>query len=160
MGTNCAPLLADLFLYAYEAYFLQGLFKNKDRKLEHTSTLNYSFLLWMMFCRWTFLDSVIIYLHRIYPNELKVKDTTDTQKYAFYLDNGKRWNIKLLNKRNDTFPIVHFPFISSNITTSSAYWVSKVILEVVPSTVIFCTDLSCWRRSYSHNIFDRTHCNK
>ena len=115
--------------------------------------------MWMMFCRWTFLDSVIIYLHRIYPNELKAKDTTDTQKYAFYLDNGKRWNIKLLNKRNDTFPIVHFPFISSNITTSSAYWVSKVILEVVPSTVMFCTDLSCSRKSYSHNIFDRTHYN-
>jgi hypothetical protein len=25
MGTNCAPLLADLFLHAYEADFLQGL---------------------------------------------------------------------------------------------------------------------------------------
>ena len=27
MGTNCAPLLADLFLYAYEAEFIQGLLK-------------------------------------------------------------------------------------------------------------------------------------
>jgi hypothetical protein len=26
------------------------------------------------------------YLHRIYPNELEVKDTTDTQKYASYLN--------------------------------------------------------------------------
>jgi hypothetical protein len=25
MGTNCAPLLANLFLHAYEADFLQGL---------------------------------------------------------------------------------------------------------------------------------------
>jgi len=25
------------------------------------------------------------YLHRIYSNELEVKDTTDTQKYASYL---------------------------------------------------------------------------
>ena len=24
IGTNCAPLLADLFLYSYEAYFIQG----------------------------------------------------------------------------------------------------------------------------------------
>jgi hypothetical protein len=24
MGTNCAPLLADLFLYLYEADFIQG----------------------------------------------------------------------------------------------------------------------------------------
>jgi hypothetical protein len=28
MGTNCAPRLADLFLHAYEADFLQGLLKN------------------------------------------------------------------------------------------------------------------------------------
>ena len=33
MGTNCAPLLANLFLHAYEADFRQGLLKNKDRKL-------------------------------------------------------------------------------------------------------------------------------
>ena len=32
MGTNCALLLADLFLHAYEADFLPGLLKNKDRK--------------------------------------------------------------------------------------------------------------------------------
>jgi hypothetical protein len=30
MDTNCAPLLADLFLHAYAANFLQGLLKNKD----------------------------------------------------------------------------------------------------------------------------------
>jgi hypothetical protein len=27
MGTNCAPLLADLFIYSYEADFIQGLLK-------------------------------------------------------------------------------------------------------------------------------------
>jgi hypothetical protein len=29
MGTNCAPLLADLFLYSYEADFMQGLHSQK-----------------------------------------------------------------------------------------------------------------------------------
>ena len=28
MGTNCAPLLADLFLYSYEPYFMQRLKKS------------------------------------------------------------------------------------------------------------------------------------
>jgi hypothetical protein len=32
VGTNCAPLLADLFLHAHEADFLQGFLKNKDKK--------------------------------------------------------------------------------------------------------------------------------
>jgi hypothetical protein len=27
MGTNCAPLLADLFLYSYEADFMHWLLK-------------------------------------------------------------------------------------------------------------------------------------
>ena len=34
MGTNCAPLLADLFLYYYEADFMQDeLLRKKDKKL-------------------------------------------------------------------------------------------------------------------------------
>jgi hypothetical protein len=33
MGTNCTPLLADLFLYSYEAYFIQGILKKNGKKL-------------------------------------------------------------------------------------------------------------------------------
>ena len=33
MGTNCAPLLADLFLYSYEADFIQGLRKKNQKEL-------------------------------------------------------------------------------------------------------------------------------
>jgi hypothetical protein len=33
MGTNCAPLLANLFLYSYEADFIQGLLKKNEQKL-------------------------------------------------------------------------------------------------------------------------------
>jgi mannitol-specific phosphotransferase system IIBC component len=50
-----------------------------------------------------------------------IKDTTDTQKSSSYLtlyldiDNGERLKTKL-DKRDDfTFPLVNFPFISSNI---------------------------------------------
>ena len=32
MGTNCAPLLADWFLYSYESEFLQNLIKDKKIK--------------------------------------------------------------------------------------------------------------------------------
>ena len=76
MGTNCAALLSDLFLHAYEAGFLQENLKNKDRKL--AKTFNSSF---------RYIDDVLSrnntrfsdYLHQIYPNELEVNDTTDTQ---------------------------------------------------------------------------------
>jgi hypothetical protein len=32
MGTNCASPLADLFLYSYEADFIQGLLKKKKKR--------------------------------------------------------------------------------------------------------------------------------
>jgi hypothetical protein len=33
MCTNCALLLADLFLYLYETDFIQGLLKKNEKKL-------------------------------------------------------------------------------------------------------------------------------
>ena len=70
------------------------------------------------------------YLHRIYPNDLEVKDTADTQTSASHLDlhleieNGGRFKTKLYDKRDDLlFPMVNFPFISSNIPASPAYGV-------------------------------------
>ena len=41
MGTNCAPLLGDLFLYSYESDFLDGLLKQKQKQLAHS--FNFSF---------------------------------------------------------------------------------------------------------------------
>jgi len=67
---------------------------------------------------------------------LKFKDTTDTQKSASYLDlqleidNRGRLKTKLLDKHNDfTFPIVYFPFISTNIPAFPVYgvYISQLI---------------------------------
>jgi hypothetical protein len=33
MGTNCVPILADLFLYSREADFMQGSRKKHEKKL-------------------------------------------------------------------------------------------------------------------------------
>ena len=46
MGTNCAPLLADLFLYSYEVNFIQGLLKKKEKKLPRS--FNFTFAIYMM----------------------------------------------------------------------------------------------------------------
>jgi hypothetical protein len=42
MGTNCAPLLADLFLYSYEADFIQGLLKKNEKKLARSYAFRYT----------------------------------------------------------------------------------------------------------------------
>jgi hypothetical protein len=70
-------------------------------------------------------------VHLIYPDELEIKDTTESDKSASYLDillnidsnagNG-RLTTSLYDKREDfDFAIVNFPFLCSNIPLSPAY---------------------------------------
>ena len=68
------------------------------------------------------------FVDRIYPIALKIKDTTDTDKSASYLDlhleiDSEGWlRTKFYDKRDDFyFPIVNFPFICSNIPTYGVY---------------------------------------
>ena len=67
------------------------------------------------------------YLHLFYPNELEIKETTDTPSSALYLypnlyiDNTECLKADLYDKRVDfTFPIVNFPFLIGTIPTSPA----------------------------------------
>ena len=77
MGTNCAPLLADLFLYSYEAYFIQELLKKDEKKL--AQSFNYKF---QSLSNSKLGDFIV----RIYPVELEIKKTTDKDGSASYLD--------------------------------------------------------------------------
>ena len=79
MGTNCAPLLADLFLYSYEAYFIQELLKKDEKKL--AQSFNYKFQ------TLSISNSKLgDFINRIYPIELEKKKTTDKDGSASYLD--------------------------------------------------------------------------
>ena len=119
MGTNCAPLLADLFLYSYENEFLDNMIKSGHRRLARSFNLC---------CRYT--DDLIVfnnkkifyYLKEIYPSELTVEKANKSDHLADYLyltfiiDNGGKLSTKLYDKSNDfDFHIVNFPFLSSNI---------------------------------------------
>ena len=134
MGTNCAPLLADLFLHSYEAEFIQNLLKDKKKK-HLAKSFNFTF---------RYIDDVLSLnnphfsenLHLIYPSELEIKDTTESRRSASYLDllleidMDGRLNTKVYDKRDDfNFPIVNFPFLSSNIPAAPAYgvYISQLI---------------------------------
>ena len=83
MGTNCAPLLADIFLYSYEAEFIQSLLSTGKKKL--ASQFNFTY---------RYIDDVLSinnpdfenYLGHMYPAELEIKDTTESNTSASYLD--------------------------------------------------------------------------
>jgi hypothetical protein len=125
MGTNCAPLLADMFLYSYETDFIQGLLKNNEKK--PARSFNFTF---------RHIDDVLSlnnsrfgdFIDRIYPIELETKDTTDTDKSASYLDlhleiDSEGQLKRILRKKRDdlNFPIVNFPFICNNNPAAPAY---------------------------------------
>ena len=82
MGTNCAPLLADLMLYSYESEFLQKLVK--DKKIHEARAFNFTY---------RYIDDVLSinnsrfaeFLPLIYPPEQEIKETTDTSSSTSFL---------------------------------------------------------------------------
>ena len=65
-----------------------------------------------------------------YPDELEIKDTTESDKPAYYLDillqidsNGRLTTFLYDNRVEFDFAIVNFPFLCSNIPLSLAYGV-------------------------------------
>ena len=76
------------------------------------------------------------FIDRIYPIELEIKDTTDTDTSVSYIgihleiDSEGRLRTKLYDRKDDfNFPIVNFPFICSNIPAVPAYgvYISQLI---------------------------------
>jgi hypothetical protein len=123
MGTNCAPLLADLFLYSYELDFLQKLVK--DKKIHGAKAFNFTY---------RYIDDVLSinnskfaeFLPLLYPPELEVKETTDTASSASFLDfdDSGQLSTKIYDKRdNFNFKIINFPNMCSNIPAPPAYGV-------------------------------------
>ena len=124
MGTNCAPLLADLFFYSYENEFLDKLIKEGKRKLARKFNLSYCYI-----------DDLISFENKrfkefisdIYPKELTISETTESTSIASYLDllfirdKSNNTTTKLYDKRGAfCFHIVNFPFMSSNIPSAPA----------------------------------------
>ena len=81
MGTNCAPLLADIFLCSYEAEFIQSLLSTGRKQL--ASQFNFTY---------RNIDDVLSinnpdfekYLSQMYPPKLEIKDTTESNTSASY----------------------------------------------------------------------------
>ena len=146
MGTNCAPLLADLFLSSHENEFSDKLVKEGKRKLARKFNLSYRYI-----------DDLISFNNKrfkkfisdIYPKELTISETTESTSIASYLDllfiQDKSNNIKTkLYDKRDTFGfhIVNFPLMSSNIPSASAYGVyaSQLIrMPVVAQIIVLFT---------------------
>jgi hypothetical protein len=102
MGTNCVPLIADLFLYSYEADLIQGLLRKNEKKLARPFNFTFHYIYDVLSLNKFRLGD---FVDRIYPTELEIKDTTDTDRSVSYLDrhleidSEGRLKTKLYDKR-------------------------------------------------------------
>ena len=139
MCTNCALLLADLFLYSYESEFLQKLVK--DKKIHEARTFNFTY---------RYIDDVLSinnsrfaeFLPLIYPPELEIKETTYTASSSSFLDlylefdDSGQLSTKIYDKRDDfNFKIIGFPSVCSGVPASP-------VCGVCVSRLIRCAGVS------------------
>ena len=127
MGTNCVPLLVDLFLYSYESEFLQNLVK--DKKIHDARAFNFTYRYiedFLSINNSRFAE----FLPLTYPPELAVKETTDTASSASSLeeylefDESVQLSTTIYDKRDDfNLKIINFPKMCSNIPALPAYGV-------------------------------------
>ena len=125
MGTNCAPLLADIFQYSYEADFIQSLLSTGKKHLASRFNLTYRYIDDVLSINSPQIEH---YLGQMYPAKLEIKDTTESTTSPSYLDlllsiaRDVQLHTSIYDKRDDfNFHITNFPFLISNIPSSPAY---------------------------------------
>ena len=120
MGTDCAPLLANLFLFYYEYKYMKNLVKdNLQAAMKFNGTMRY-------------IDDLLTLnnsgfaskIPDIYPPELDLKKTTEYLTTVSYLDilitiNNGQYVTAVYDKRDSfNFSIVNFPYLSATFPLS------------------------------------------
>ena len=133
MGTNCAPLLADLFLCSYENEVLDNMIRSGHRRLARSFNLCYRYIDdLIVFNNKKYLDD----LKEIYPSQLTIEKASksghlaDYPDLTFIIDSGGNLSTRQYDKRDDFgFHIVNFLFLSSNIPSGHSYgvYISQLI---------------------------------
>ena len=132
MGTNCAPLVADLSLFCYERDFMMSLsdvkqvdvidaFNSTSRYLDDILNINNAYF-----------DNMV---SQIYPSELQFNKANTCDTKAAFLDlhlliSNDIVSTKIYDKRDDfDFDFVDFPFLDGDVPRSTSYgvYISQLI---------------------------------
>ena len=83
MGTNCAPLVADLFLFCYERDFMLSLSEDNQSGVIEAFNSTFRYLDDLLNIDNNFFD---IMVKRIYPSELQLNKANVSDAEALFLD--------------------------------------------------------------------------
>ena len=124
MGTDCAPDLANLFLFVFEYKYVMNLIGTGDSDMK------------LLRFVYRYIDDLLILndnghfnaiYHRLYPNIMELKSTGTSSLHAAFLDmsitaTGDKFCYTLYDKRNDFgFKVISLPNLGSNIPVNQAY---------------------------------------
>ena len=117
MGTNCAPLVADLFLFCYERDFMMSLSDDKQADVIDAFKTTSRYLDDILNINNVYFDNMV---SQIYPSELQLSKPNTSDTEATILDLH-------LSISND---IVNFPFLDGDVPRSTSYgvYISQLIL--------------------------------
>ena len=132
MDTNCASLVADLFLICYERDFMMSL--SDDNQADDIDAFNSTsrYLDDIVNINNIYFDNIV---SQIYPSELKLNKTNTSDTEAAFLDlhlsiSDDIISTKIYVKRDDfDFEIVNFPFLNGDVprSTSNGVYISQLI---------------------------------
>ena len=83
MGTNCAPLIADLFLFCYERDFMLSLSEDNQSEVIEPFNSTSLYLDDLLNIDNNFFDSMV---HHIYPSELQLNKANVSDTEVSFLD--------------------------------------------------------------------------
>ena len=133
MGTNCAPLVADLFpFFCYERDFVKSLSREYQADIIEAFNSTSRYLDDLLNIDNIYFDQMV---DRIYPTELQLNRANSSDTEAPFLDlnlcisNGTV-STKIYDKRDDfDFDMVNFPFLDGDVPrrTSHGVYISQLI---------------------------------
>ena len=132
MGTNCAPLVADVFLFCYERDFILSLSEDNQSGVIEAFNSTSRYLNDLLNIDNNFFDSMV---NRTHPSELQLNKANVIDAEASFLDlhlsiSDGFVNTKIYYKRDDfDFDIVNFPFLDGDVPRSASYgvYISQLI---------------------------------
>ena len=132
MGTNCAPLVADLFLFCYEIDFMKNLSSDNQADVIKAFNLTSRYLDDLLNIDNPYFEGMV---NQIYPPELQLNKANTSDTEAPFLDlhlsisNGFV-SSKIYDKRDDfDFDIVDCPFLDGDVPRRPSYgvYISQLI---------------------------------
>ena len=150
MGTNYAPLVADLISFCYERDFMTSLSDVKQAEIIGLDDL--------LNIDNPYLEGMI---NRIYPPELQLNKAKTSNTEAPILDlhlsiSNRFVSSKIYDKRDDfDFDIVNFPFLDGDVPSSTSYGVYISQLIRFARVSIYVAEFNARNKSLTAKLFQQ-----